>query len=107
MRVPSLPWPVWAALAAGAALVLYRAAGGTAAQAGSAIGSAAVDAAGGAVSGVATGIGDAIGVPRTDQTACQLALAEGRYWDASFACPAGTFLKGAWRGATGSPSVTD
>lgn len=110
MRVPSLPIEAWGVIAVVGALValsLYRAAGGNVSAIGQAVGGAAVDAAGGAVSGVATGIGDAIGVPRTDQTACQLALAEGRYWDASFACPAGTFLKGAWRGATGSPNVTD
>ncbi|KDP85607.1 hypothetical protein CF70_012985 [Cupriavidus sp. SK-3] len=49
-------------------------------------------AAGDAASGVVLGIGDAIGVPRTDMTACEQAIAEGRTWDASFACPAGTFL---------------
>lgn len=38
-------------------------------------------------------VGDAIGLPRTNETECQKALREGRTWDASFACPAGTFLK--------------
>lgn len=36
--------------------------------------------------------GDALGVPRTDMTECEKAKAEGRTWDASFACPASTFL---------------
>jgi hypothetical protein len=47
---------------------------------------------GSAASGVVLGIGDAIGVPRTDMTKCEQAKAEGRYLDASFACPAGDFL---------------
>lgn len=36
--------------------------------------------------------GDLLGIPRTNETACEKALREGRTWDASFACPAGTFL---------------
>lgn len=38
-------------------------------------------------------IGGAVGVPRTEATACERAKAEGRTWDASFACPASDFLK--------------
>ena len=67
------------------------------------LGTAAVDAAGSvgetigqgavaATSGVVLGIGDGIGVPRTNMTECERAKAEGRTWDASFACPAGDFL---------------
>lgn len=50
-------------------------------------------AAGDAASGVVLGIGDALGVPRTDMTECERAIAEGRTLDASFACPAGTFIQ--------------
>ncbi len=32
-------------------------------------------------------------IPDTDLDECHQALAEGRYIDASFACPAGTFLR--------------
>jgi len=46
--------------------------------------------------GVAIGIGDVLGLPRTDETECQKAIREGRTWDASFACPAGTFLGSLW-----------
>jgi len=60
---------------------------------------AVVDAGAGAV----LGIGDAVGIPRTDKTECQKALDEGRIWDASFACPAGTFLKG-WIFGTNGPT---
>ncbi|TXC66019.1 hypothetical protein FSC37_09170 [Piscinibacter aquaticus] len=38
------------------------------------------------------GIGQAIGIPATNETECERARREGRTWDASFACPAGTFL---------------
>ncbi|MFL6675887.1 MAG: hypothetical protein ACJ8LG_21670 [Massilia sp.] len=43
--------------------------------------------------GVAIGIGDAIGIPRTNESECEKAIREGRTLDASFACPAGTFIK--------------
>lgn len=46
----------------------------------------------GTVSGVALTLGDKIGVPRTNLTECEKAKAEGRTWDASFACPAKDFL---------------
>lgn len=58
-----------------------------------------VDAGAGAV----LGVGDALGVPRTDATECERAIAEGRTWDASFACPAGTFL-GSLFGRAPAPS---
>ncbi len=32
-------------------------------------------------------------IPDTDLDECRSALAEGRYIDASFSCPAGTFLR--------------
>ncbi|WP_322400375.1 hypothetical protein [Massilia luteola] len=65
---------------------------GAAADAGQALGEAAANAAGGAVAGVAEGLGDQIGIPRTDMTECERAMAESRTLDASFACPAGDFL---------------
>ena len=36
--------------------------------------------------------GEILGIPRTNETECQKAIREGRTWDASFACPAGTWL---------------
>lgn len=74
------------------ALVVLVKKKGAAAAVGEAVGGAAVEAVGGVVGGVATGIGDAIGVPRTNMTECEKAMAEGRTWDASFACPAADFL---------------
>lgn len=64
------------------------------------VGAVAADVAAGAVgvatdaaAGVVVGIGQQVGIPRTDETECEKALREGRTWDASFACPAGTFVK--------------
>lgn len=42
--------------------------------------------------GLVIGTGEVLGIPRTNETECQAALREGRTLDASFACPAGTFL---------------
>jgi hypothetical protein len=42
--------------------------------------------------GVVIGVGEIVGVPRTDADECDKAMREGRTWDASFACPASTFL---------------
>lgn len=61
---------------------------------GSTLGGAAVDFADGLFSESVNSVGEMIGVPRTEQTKCQADLAAGRYWDASFSCPAGDFLKG-------------
>lgn len=66
--------------------------GAVAADAGEGAVNAAVQFGGGVVSGVALNIGDAIGIPRTNMTECERAKAEGRTWDASFACPAKDFL---------------
>ena len=68
---------------------------------------AAVDVTAGAVEGTVKGIGEAVGIPDTNQTECERALAEGRMWDASFACPAGTFLRGVFGGATPNQEATD
>ena len=88
-----------AALAVLGVYVLARARPGEsiATTIGAAAGQAVADVTGGAV----LGVGDALGVPRTDETECQRALREGRLWDASFACPAGTFIGGAWGAITG------
>lgn len=56
------------------------------------IGGAAADLAGGAVAGAAVGIGDQIGLPRTDTSRCQAALAAGDTYTASLYCPASTFV---------------
>ncbi|WP_417283545.1 hypothetical protein [Comamonas sp.] len=77
-------------LTAGAVLWTKRP---TAAEAGAAVGSAVVDMGNGLITGTVTGIGSAMGIPLTNMTECERAIAEGRTWDASFACPAGTFIK--------------
>lgn len=70
---------------------------GNAEAVGTTVGEAAVSTVVGASTGVVLGVGDAVGVPRTNMTECEKAIAEGRTWDASFACPAGTFLKSLWK----------
>lgn len=86
-----------ALLLGGVALVAYavRAAKDAAAAAGNAAWGAVTGAADVAYQtsvGAVYGIGDAVGIPRTDLTECERAKAEGRTWDASFACPAGDFV---------------
>lgn len=54
---------------------------------------AAVGLAEGTATGIVVGIGEGVGIPPTDLNQCQADLAYGRTWDASFSCPAGTFLK--------------
>lgn len=70
-------------------------------EGGAAIGRAAAD----LPAGVVVGIGDSVGLPRTDRSACDVALAEGRLWDASFVCPAGTWLAAAGTAAWGRDSA--
>lgn len=77
-----------AALSAAAFGVYYVATKGVKAAAAAATG-VVTDAA----AGVVIGAGKAVGIPETDESECARALREGRTWDASFACPAGTFLK--------------
>ena len=43
--------------------------------------------------GLIIGTGDILGIPHTNETACQAAIREGRTWDASFVCPAGTWIE--------------
>ncbi len=61
---------------------------------GTAAGGAVVSAADGFIGEAVNSAGDIVGLPRTNQTQCEADLAAGRYWDASFSCQAGSFLKG-------------
>lgn len=96
-KVPS--W-VWYASAAGVALYIIKkgslqaAAQGAVAGVVGQAGSAAI----GAAEGVIYGIGDVVGLPRTETTKCQEAMARGDNWSASFHCPAATFLDWQKRG---------
>jgi hypothetical protein len=92
MNVKPVHMLAGAAVLAAVVFVAWKGARGT----GAAIGGAAVDVVEGAAVGVVEGIGEKIGVPRTNETACQKALREGRTLDASFACPASDFIRGTW-----------
>lgn len=73
--------------------LLWASRTGGAASTGAAVGSGAVNLVDGVLSGTVNTIGATVGIPATSQTECEKAMAEGRTWDASFACPAGTWLK--------------
>lgn len=92
MRLPSVPLIAGGAVLAALAYVALRGAR----QAGGDVGGAVIDFADGALSGAVVGIGERVGIPATNLTECQRAKAEGRTWDASFACPAGDFLSYLW-----------
>lgn len=64
--------------------------------------SGAVGAAGDAAVGTVKGVGQLFGIPDTNQTQCQQDIAAGRWWDASFSCPAGTYLSGAYNASKGA-----
>lgn len=68
---------------------------GWATDTGVAAGQGAYDLVDGFVGGVFTGVTNfgGLGLPKTDVNQCQADLAAGRTWDASFSCPAGTFIK--------------
>lgn len=96
MRADTEKTLLYLGLGAGALLFLFpemmgRLIGKTVIGAGKAAGGVIVDAG----TGLVIGIGEAVGIPQTSASLCELAISEGRYWDASFYCPAGTFLKAA------------
>lgn len=66
----------------------------TAKGAGSAIGSGIAEFTGGFVVDGTLAAGDVVGIPRTEIGQCEIDLAAGRWWDASFSCPAPRFLEG-------------
>ena len=74
-------------------LVVFVVSKGGLTGAGKSLGTAVAGGALGAVDGVVVGIGGAVGIPETNLTECERAIKEGRTWDASFACPAGTFIR--------------
>ena len=63
---------------------------------------AAVGAVGDAAVGTVKGIGSLVGIPDTNQSQCQRDVAAGKWWDASFSCPAGTFIGSGYQAAKGA-----
>ncbi len=84
-RVPVGVWLAAAALAA-VGFYVWRSGGVRQAAAG------AVQAAGQAAAGAVEGVGLAVGVPLTSADQCGQDLAAGRWWQASFSCPAGRYV---------------
>lgn len=91
MAAPSLLTTAALAAAVGVGLILFIRKGAAGQLAAGAVGAVA-DAGAGAV----LGVGDVVGIPRTSKSQCDADLAAGRLWDASFSCPAGTFIGGVW-----------
>lgn len=86
--IPTVYLVAGAAVLAALAYVVIRGPG----QVGADLGGAAVDLVDGVIGGAVVGVGEKVGIPATNQTECERAKAEGRTWDASFACPAGDFI---------------
>lgn len=84
---------IYAALGIGAGVLAWVVLKGGVYNASQSVGSGVADVALGVTSGVVLGVGDSFGIPRTNQTQCERDIAAGRTWDASFSCPAGTFIK--------------
>ena len=109
--LPTMPSPAVAVVAyAGAALGLYllyniftKGVVGAAASVTRGVVGGVLDVGAGAV----VGAGEVIGIPATDPDLCRDAIASGRTWDASFACPAGTFLRYVVGGKPSSPGLGD
>ena len=106
MKLTARQWAALGGTALAAFLAIYvarKGVSGAAAAAAEAAGRVVVDAATGAV----IGVGKVIGVPATEATACSRAMEEGRTWDASFACPAGTFIRYLREGAPVNQRILD
>lgn len=70
-----------------------------------AVGRTAAGAVGSVTVGGVKGLGDLVGIPDTNMTQCQKDVQAGRMWDASFSCPASTFVKAVFNSTTASESV--
>lgn len=86
------------------AYVIVRGPGKAAADAAKVAGQAVGGAVAGGATGIVHGIGDSVGIPRTEETECEKARREGRTFDASKYCDAGTFLGYVFGGRDGAPA---
>lgn len=105
MKAP--PTVVLAGLAVGAAVlyVLWKKKPGESIA--GAAGRVAVQAAGDAAVGAVKGAGAVVGIPDTNSAQCEADIAAGRWWDASFSCPAGRFVSGVWGSTTINAAAID
>lgn len=95
VKLPKIPPVYLAAGAAAAALLLWLRVSGPR-QVGETVASGAVDLADGVFSGTVKGVGEVFGIPNTNPDRCAAAKAAGNTWEASFACPAGDFIRYWW-----------
>lgn len=105
--VNKIPAWVWGLSAAGVALYVIKK-GSVAAAAQDAVAGAISgigSLAGGVGGGVVLGVGDLLGVPRTNESRCEMAKRLGNSWDASKYCDAGDFISWQFNDLFNSGSV--
>lgn len=90
MKISNTVYLYGGAAAVGLGLIWWATRAGNAAK----LAQGGVRVAGELATGTVKGVGQVLGVPDTSKTQCQQDLAAGRYWDASFSCPAGDYLAG-------------
>lgn len=90
MKISNTVYLYGGAAAVGLGLIWWATRAGNAAK----LAQGGVRVAGELATGTVKGIGQVLGVPDTSKTQCQQDLAAGRYWDASFSCPAGDYIAG-------------
>lgn len=90
MKIPSSIYLYGGAAAAGLGLIWWATRAGNAQK----LAQGGVRVAGEVATGAVKGVGQVLGIPDTNKTQCQQDLAAGRYWDASFSCPAGDYVAG-------------
>lgn len=90
MKISNTLYLYGGAAAAGLALIWWATRAGNAAK----LAQGGVRVAGEVATGAVKGVGALVGIPDTSQTQCQQDLDAGRYWDASFSCPAGDYAAG-------------
>jgi hypothetical protein len=85
----------------GAFFLAPKIAGAMAQKTGEVIGETAGNVIIDSASGAVIGVGKAVGIPETSMDKCQAAIAAGNMWEASFQCPAPTYLKALWHSTFG------
>jgi hypothetical protein len=84
--------PLWAFGLAAAGVALYIIKKGGVSNAVAGVVSGGVGVAGDVAGGIVLGVGDLIGVPRINESKCEMAKRLNNKWDASFYCPAGDYF---------------
>jgi hypothetical protein len=94
ITMPKIPLWVYGLAAAGVVAYVIKKGGVSNAVAGVTAGvvSGGADVVGGVASGAVLGVGDVLGVPRVNESKCEMAKRLNNKWDASFYCSAGDYF---------------